>query len=145
MPSFIEISGLVALAAPASYLLFTSDIATDLKSQLLFSAAVSICAFATTVVAVPALAEYFSRKGLKGRDLGRRGTPQEKDEMYVKRLIVILNTPACTPTSTRTPTKHRAINLIVSSAAHPPWDCCVELFTWCLSSERSYTMPKAMP
>ncbi len=76
----LEVGGFAALLLPAAYL-YTRVGDAGVQAQLLFCAAVAVCAFFTTATVVPNMAAYFSRKGLKGRDLGRRGTPQADVEM----------------------------------------------------------------
>ncbi len=80
MPSLGESAALLFGAAPAVYF-FTKIQDEGVQRSLLYAVAVGIAAFATTVVTIPAVAGYFSRKGLKGRDMGRRGTADENKEM----------------------------------------------------------------
>ena len=51
------------------------------RAALAHAALVSALAFAATLLLVPAVAPAFARKGLKGRDLGRRGTAREALEV----------------------------------------------------------------
>jgi hypothetical protein len=80
MPTATEAGGLVLLFAPALYL-FSQIPSEEAKSAIVYALGTAVLAFAVTLVTIPAVAEYFSRKGLKGRDMGRRGTPDEQKEM----------------------------------------------------------------
>jgi UDP-N-acetylglucosamine--dolichyl-phosphate N-acetylglucosaminephosphotransferase len=76
----LEVLAVAATLAPACY--FGAHIAdTNIQKQLLFSLASSVCCFLVTKWLVPNIAQYLSRKGLKGRDMGRRGTPSETTEI----------------------------------------------------------------
>ena len=77
----LEAGGFALLYLPAAHLLLNHVTSEEIKAQVLYSAAVAVFAFLTTLVTVPAVAPYFSRKGLKGRDMGRRGTQDEAKEM----------------------------------------------------------------
>lgn len=71
---------LAALAAPLSWLFL--QIRDNLVStQLIQTAILSFVCFGATVIAVPQLSSYLHRRGLKGKDFGRRGTPSENEEM----------------------------------------------------------------
>ena len=80
MLSLLEILALCALLAPALYL-FSLISSASVSASLLAAAASSLVAFALTLWLVPMFAVYLARKGLKGRDMGRRGTPREAEEM----------------------------------------------------------------
>ncbi len=80
-PTVLEAGAWGLLALPAASLLLTRVASEEARGLVLYSAAVAVLAFLTTLVTVPAVAPYFSRKGLKGRDMGRRGTADESKEM----------------------------------------------------------------
>ena len=80
MLSISEALALSGLLAPALYL-FSLISSADVRSSLLAAAASSVVAFALTLWLVPLFAAYLARRGLKGRDMGRRGTPKEAEEM----------------------------------------------------------------
>jgi hypothetical protein len=93
-PSAWELAGLAATCAPAVFY-FSRIQSAEVQSQVLYSCAVAVLAFATTYVTIPRVSEYFSRKGLKGRDMGRRGTKDEAKEMCVGgRESHLLGTPS---------------------------------------------------
>lgn len=75
-----ETTGLLILLLPTLFLFFRIE-SEDVKSKLVNAALVSLASFVTTVLLVPAAAPSFAVKGLKGRDLGRRGTARELDEV----------------------------------------------------------------
>lgn len=66
--------------APATY--FASQIQdSNIRRQLAFAAGVSVCTFLVTKWLLPNVATYLLRRGLKGKDMGRRGTPREHEEI----------------------------------------------------------------
>jgi UDP-N-acetylglucosamine--dolichyl-phosphate N-acetylglucosaminephosphotransferase len=75
-----ETLGLIILLIPSLFLFFQID-SIELRAKLINAALVSLASFLTTVLLVPAAAPSFAIKGLKGRDLGRRGTAKELDEV----------------------------------------------------------------
>jgi hypothetical protein len=80
MPSLLELAGFGLVVLPAAT--FYSQIKSDeTRNTIAYSCGISLLAFVTTLVLVPIMAPYFSRKGLKGKDMGRRGTPDEAKEM----------------------------------------------------------------
>jgi hypothetical protein len=100
MSSILTAGAAAAALSPAAY--YLSRIASpDVRRDVLYAAAVAAAAFVTTVVTVPAVAPYFSRKGLKGKDMGRRGTPDEHKEMCVPGRADSLGRHAAPPPATR--------------------------------------------
>ena len=75
-----ETLGLLILLLPTLFLFFRIE-SEVVKAKLVNAALVSLASFLTTVLLVPAAAPSFAVKGLKGRDLGRRGTAKELDEV----------------------------------------------------------------
>ncbi len=76
----MEAAALLACSAPAA--LFGSRIVdASVHAALLRACVAAVCCFLVTLVVIPNTAEYLARKGLKGRDMGRRGTPAEAVEV----------------------------------------------------------------
>lgn len=50
-------------------------------AEIFFSASLSIVAFITTSILVPIIAEYTLKRGLSGKDLGKKGTKSESDDI----------------------------------------------------------------
>jgi len=80
--TLLEVGALLGCAAPAAY--FASRASAPVAAELARSAGLALLALAATHVGVPAAAAYLLRRGLKGRDMGRRGTPAEAVEMCVR-------------------------------------------------------------
>lgn len=79
----LEAGALLGCAAPAAY--FASRASAPVAAVLARSAALSLLALGATHYGVPTAAAYLARRGIKGRDMGRRGTPAEAVEMCVCR------------------------------------------------------------
>jgi hypothetical protein len=69
------------LAGPAAY--YFTHVEGSVQRQLAHAAGFSLLAFFATVWLIPIISNYLLRRGLKGRDMGRRGTPQEAVEVCV--------------------------------------------------------------
>ena len=80
MPSFLEALFCVACVVPAAYL-YAHIADGAVRTQLAVTAGYSVLAYFATVWLVSVFSSYLSRRGLKGRDMGRRGTPLEHVEM----------------------------------------------------------------
>jgi hypothetical protein len=78
----LEASFFATIALPAIYY-FTRIENHEIQSAIASAVAFSFLAFAATYKLVPMFSWYLARRGLKGKDYGRRGTPQENEEMYV--------------------------------------------------------------
>lgn len=50
-------------------------------AEVFFSASLSIVAFIATSILVPIIAEYTLKRGLSGKDLGKKGTKSESDDV----------------------------------------------------------------
>jgi hypothetical protein len=112
-----ETAAFVALSYPAFY--FYSHIAETEPAarQLTLAAGLSLLAFLATLWLVPIISRYLTRRGLKGRDMGRRGTPDESKEVCVRlgargstchhrTLCVALSAHPCPPSTIRPPHPH---------------------------------------
>lgn len=80
MPSLFELAALGVIFAPA-ITLTNSIVSIETRESIYYSIVVGCFAFLTSYMIIPSVSEYFSRKGLKGKDMGRRGTPDESKEM----------------------------------------------------------------
>lgn len=80
MLSGLEAAALAVVAVPAGYLYTTIESAA-VRGQLAAAAGVSFVAFLATLWLVPLFGRYLARRGLRGKDMGRRGTPKEHEEM----------------------------------------------------------------
>jgi len=80
MPSLFELTALGLIFLPA-ITLTNSLVSIDTKNSIYYSVLVGCLAFFCSYMIIPTVSEYFSRKGLKGKDMGRRGTPDENKEM----------------------------------------------------------------
>lgn len=75
-----ELLGVAALLLPAAWL--ASNIALDgVRQELFFAAAAAVACFLTTLAVIPATSSYFLKRGLKGIDLGKKGTPAGQVDM----------------------------------------------------------------
>ena len=83
MYHLLEASFFATIALPAVYY-FTRIENHEIQSAIASAVAFSFLAFAATYKLVPMFSWYLARRGLKGKDYGRRGTPQENEEMYVQ-------------------------------------------------------------
>ena len=75
----LEAAGLALLALPA--LALALHVHPSAHAQLLAAAGFAVVAYIATSVLVPHFSWYLERRGLKGKDMGRRGTPDEHKEM----------------------------------------------------------------
>ena len=80
MLSLFEIGSLLAVCVPSA-LLWRSIHDEAVRGLLAVAGGFAFLSFLATLCLVPLFAPYLSRRGLKGRDMGRRGTPQEAVEM----------------------------------------------------------------
>ena len=53
----------------------------EVQRVYVVSVLVSLCGFLLTTTLVPVMAEYTAKKGLSGKDLGKRGTAQEDKQV----------------------------------------------------------------
>ena len=82
----LERAFFLVISLPALY--YYSRIEKDeIRVSIATAAAFSFLAFAATHTLVPLFSWYLARRGLKGRDMGRRGTPLENVELCVVLLL----------------------------------------------------------
>ena len=101
---------------PAVYY-YTQISSPDVQAQLLRAAAFSALAFASTLWLIPIISSFLWRRGLKGRDMGRRGTPQEAVEMCAEPHPSFA---PCLRRLTRPPPTLHALHHFFSLPAAPP-------------------------
>ena len=77
-----EASFFLLLSLPAAH--FYSLIEAPVRRQLSYAAGFALLAFFATCWLVPIISAYLMRRGLKGRDMGRRGTRDVAKEMCVR-------------------------------------------------------------
>jgi hypothetical protein len=78
----LEASFFALISLPAVYF-YTRIDSIEIRGAISTAVAFSFLAFAATYRLVPMFSWYLARRGLKGKDMGRRGTPQENEEMCV--------------------------------------------------------------
>ena len=79
--AWLEPAFFALLCAPAAY--YWTTVRAAAQQQLASAALSALLAFASTYYLIPALGPRFLARNLKGRDMGRRGTPDEALEMCV--------------------------------------------------------------
>jgi hypothetical protein len=80
MFQFSEIAALCVILAPAAWLgSHVGDV--SIRSQLAWSAVFGIAGFLVTVWIIPNAASYLVKRGLKGLDLGKKGSARGRLEM----------------------------------------------------------------
>ena len=62
--------------------LYVSIPSVTIKNVLSWATLVALGAYFLSSTLIPRLQEFLARKGLKGKDLGRKGTKDEDTEMY---------------------------------------------------------------
>ena len=77
----LETAFFAALCVPAAFLIL--QVPDSARTSLLYAAGFSALAFVATSVLVPHFSWFLEKRGLKGKDMGRRGTPDEHREMCV--------------------------------------------------------------
>lgn len=77
----VDYIGTVALLLPS--LLLSPFVATVCLRQLAWVSLVAVAAYGLCTWAIPRAKEYTRAAGLKGKDLGKRGTKLEDVEVYV--------------------------------------------------------------
>jgi hypothetical protein len=90
-----EASFFLLLSLPAAH--FYSLIEAPVRRQLSYAAGFALLAFFATCWLVPIISAYLMRRGLKGRDMGRRGTRDEAKEMCVRARARPPLPPRCLP------------------------------------------------
>lgn len=70
------------LALPLIYL-FGRISDASIRYVLQWSALVALVAYLASDVLIPKLQDYLLKRGLKGKDMGRKGTKDEDKDMYV--------------------------------------------------------------
>ena len=78
---WLEPAFFLILCLPAAY--YWTTVQPAQQQQLTLALLFSLAAFASTYYLIPALGPRFLARNLKGRDMGRRGTPDEALEMCV--------------------------------------------------------------
>ena len=81
--AWLEPAFFALLCAPAAY--YWTTVRPAAQAQLASAALFAALAFASTYYLIPALGPRFLARNLKGKDMGRRGTPEEHVEMCVVR------------------------------------------------------------
>jgi hypothetical protein len=79
--AWLEPAFFALLCAPAAY--YWTTVRPAAQAQLASAALFAALAFASTYYLIPALGPRFLARNLKGKDMGRRGTPEEHVEMCV--------------------------------------------------------------
>ena len=92
--AWLEPAFFALLCAPAAY--YWTTVRPAAQAQLASAALFAALAFASTYYLIPALGPRFLARNLKGKDMGRRGTPEEHVEMCVRR-----RPPPAPPSSTQ--------------------------------------------